>query len=238
MRYIFHCQSRMSASLRVWSAEACSAGALSRADQHDDLAEGCLSGEDAGNGMRIHHCSLPMHHQSSVWMCLHVSYSAHKHAAMCSSQIPPWANYCQATQCRWDCTRAPTIAFRATCSGADESCAAWIHVLCGSKSPGLVHLHNHRFLIIGGLACLQLGEAVPGRQASAPSMLIGIPQPADDSGFECGICLGATADTGFNNCKHSLCADCAIWCAHLESPADGVLAHFMSLSQSSAESLV
>ena len=45
----------------------------------------------------------------------------------------------------------------------------------------------------------------------SPSMLVGAPQGLDDPEFECGICLDATANIGFDSCGHYLCADCSIW---------------------------
>ena len=40
---------------------------------------------------------------------------------------------------------------------------------------------------------------------------VGAPKGLDDPEFECGICLDATANVGFDSCGHYACANCLIW---------------------------
>jgi len=81
-----------------------------------------------------------------------------------------------------------------------------------------------RDLTVGGQANCSLNASVAKGEEpvlrptpNSPSMLTLAAQGSDDLESECGICLNATANIGFDSCRHSLRAECSIWCARLLS---------------------
>ena len=96
---------------------------------------------------------------------------------------------------------------------------------------------SHATADISKIVCLQMRDVTLEGQASSsvtasvaegvehalgptlesPNMLARAPQGLLNSELECGICLDATANIGFDSCSHSLCAECLIWCARLIS---------------------